>query len=196
MRQTGKMSSNKEDLTLSEAPDPQQLDRIKTQIDLVLLALESIANVSPDSLLRAARELSLTTVGEERISLWRLRQSNPWRNSDEQKTLDVEEARSLVLIICHLAKHHQELIRRAVSLLEQMTAQNQDAHQTALLGDYLNSFANVYQRMPLEKATLEGIDQLALKLLVDLLFYSAVNGHQRLWHVLLAPAASLDSQSS
>ena len=195
MRQTGKMSSNKEDLTLSEAPDPQQLDRIKTQIDLVLLALESIAGISPDSLLRAARELNLT-IGEERINLWRLRQSNPWRNSEEQKTLDVEEARSLVLIICHLAKHHQELIRRAVSLLEQMTAQNQDAYQTALLGDYLNSFANVYQQMPLEKTTLEGIDQLAFKLLVDLLFYSAVNGHQRLWQVLLAPAASLDSQSS
>ena len=196
MRQTGKMSSNKEDLTLSEAPDPQQLDRMKTQLDLVLLALESIASISPDSLLRAARELNLTTVGEERISLWRLRQSNPWRNSDEQKTLDIEEARSLVLIICHLAKHHQELIRRAVSLLEQMTAQNQDVHQTALLGDYLNSFANAYQRMLLEKTTLEEMDQLALKLLVDLLFYSAVNGHQRLWRVLLAPAASLDSQSS
>ena len=196
MRQTGTMSSNKEDLTLSEAPDPQQLDRIKTQLDLILLALESIAGISPDSLLRAARELNLTTVGEERISLWRLRQYNPWRNSDEQKTLDIEEARSLVLIICHLAKHHQELIRRAVSLLEQMTAQNQDAHQTALLGDYLDSFANAYQRMPLEKTTLEGIDQLAFKLLVDLLFYSAVKGHQRLWQVLLAPAASLDSQSS
>lgn len=194
MRQTVKMS-NQEDLPLSEVPDPQQLDRIKIQIDLVLLALEALAGISSDSLLRAARDLHLTSVGEDRLAMWRLRQSTPWRHADGQKTLNLEEARSLVLIICHLAKYHQELIRRAVSLLEQMTAQNQDVQQTALLGDYLDTFANIDQkRMLLEDSPPEEVEPLALKLLVDLLFYSSANGHQRLWQVLLAPSASLDSE--
>jgi hypothetical protein len=34
-----------EDLPLQREPDPTQLDNIKTQLDLVLLALESIANI-------------------------------------------------------------------------------------------------------------------------------------------------------
>ncbi|MFM7475809.1 MAG: DUF3038 domain-containing protein [Microcystis aeruginosa] len=39
---------------------------------------------------------------------------------------------------------YQELIRRAVDLLAEMTANNQKPHQTALLGDYIDVFCNTY----------------------------------------------------
>jgi endonuclease/exonuclease/phosphatase family metal-dependent hydrolase len=176
-----------EELALASQLDSTQLDNIKAQLDLVLLALEALANVGSDAILQAAATLDLTNVVADRVSLWRLRQSSPLRRGQGRKRLDVEEARALVLIICHLAKQHQELIRRAVALLEQLTEQNREPHQAALLGDFLDTFSNTYQeRMEDGESTSpEQLTNLALKLLIDLLFYSAPNGSRRLWLALL-----------
>ncbi len=175
-------------MPLGQAPDSMQLDNIKTQLDLVLLGLEALAGIGSEEMLRAAADLNLESVVSDRVGLWRLRQSNPVRKSSGgRKKLDVEEARSLVLIICHLAKQHQELIRRAVTLLEQMAEQNSEPHRAALLGDYLDKFSNTYQeRMEQgEDVSPDLLTQLALKLLIDLLFYGGPNGHRRLWLALL-----------
>ncbi|ACA99077.1 MULTISPECIES: DUF3038 domain-containing protein [Cyanophyceae] len=176
------------DLPLAQPPDGQQLENIKSHLDLVLLALESLAGLSSEAMLQAAKELNLEAVIGDRVTLWRLRQSNPLRKSSGgRKKLDVEEARSLVLIICHLARQQQDDIRRACALLEQMTEQGQEPHRAALLGDYLDNFSNTYQERMEEgeaiaSASLVG---LALKLLIDLLFYGAKNGHRRLWLALI-----------
>jgi Protein of unknown function (DUF3038) len=190
MRPTAKTVSThpqKQDLPLAAEPDSGQLDNIKAHLDLVLMALESLAGIGSEAMLQAAAELNLEEVVGDRVGLWRLRQSNPLRKSSGgRKKLDVEEARSLVLIVTHLAQQHQELIRRAVSLLEQMTEQNQPPHSTALLGDYLDAFSNTYQERMEEgdTITMDVLNQLAFKLLIDLLFYSAPNGHRRLWLAL------------
>lgn len=178
----------REDLILSQTPDAQQLDNIKAHLDLILLSLEALANISSEGILKAAQDLHLESVVADRVSLWRLRQANPLRKSSGgRKKLDVEEARSLVLIACHLAREHQELIRRAVSLLEQMTEQNKEPHRTALLGDYLDNFTNTYQERMAEFSPNQSrqLYELAFKLLIDLLFYSSENGHRRLWLALL-----------
>lgn len=179
---------NWEDLTLSSSPDPVQLDNIKAQLDLVLLALEALAGIGSEAILAAASQLNLESMVQDRVALWRLRQSNPLRKGQGgRKKLDVEEARSLVLIICHLAKQHQELIRRAVALLEQLTEEKREPSQAALLGDYIDTFTNTYSdRMDDgEEESPSVLAHLALKLLVDLLFYSAPGGHRRLWLALL-----------
>lgn len=178
-------------LPLAGQPDPSQLDNIKAQLDLVLLALEAIANIGSEAILQAATELNLAAVVADRVALWRLRQSSPLRKGQGRKRLDVEEARSLVLIICHLAKQQQELIRRAVALLEQLTEQNREPHQVALLGDYLDRFSNAYQeRMEEGENTPQTqLTQLALRLLIDLLFYSSPSGARRLWLALMDRAA-------
>jgi hypothetical protein len=179
-------------LPLAGQPDPSQLDNIKAQLDLVLLALEALANIGSEAILQAATELNLADVVADRVALWRLRQSSPLRKGQGRKRLDVEEARSLVLIICHLAKQQQELIRRAVALLEQLTEQNREPHQVALLGDYLDSFSNTYQeRMEEGENTPQAqLTQLALGLLIDLLFYSSPSGARRLWLALMDRAAN------
>lgn len=177
-----------EDLSLTQSPDAQQLDNIKTHLDLILMALEALAGIGSDAMLQAAQDLNLEAMIADRVSLWRLRQSNPLRKSSGgRKKLDVEEARSLVLVICYLAKQQQELIRRAVSLLEQVTAHNQKPHHTALLGNYLDKFSNTYQERleTSERKSPVGLSQLAFKLLIDLLFYSSANGHRRLWLALI-----------
>lgn len=180
-------SSPLEALPSFHQPDPDQLDNIKAQLDLVLLTLEALANIGSDAMLQAAIDLQVESLVADRVSLWRLRQSNPLRKGQGgRKKLDVEEARALVLITCHLAKQHQELIRRAVALLEQMAEQQREPHHAALLGDYLDKFSNTYQER-MEEATADSqvLTTLALKLLIDLLFYSAPNGARRLWLALL-----------
>lgn len=175
-------------LPLAAQPDPSQLDNIKAQLDLVLLALEALAGIGSEAMLKAATDLDLESMVADRVALWRLRQSSPLRKGQGgRKKLDVEEARALVLICCHLAKDHQELIRRAVTLLEQVTEQHREPHQVSLLGDYLDRFHNTYQeRMEDGDAVSPGtLTNLALKLLIDLLFYSAPNGPRRLWLALL-----------
>ena len=169
-------------------PDSTQLDNIKTQIDLVLLALESLAGIGSEAMLQAASALNLESKIPDRVTLWRLRQSNPLRKGEGgRKKLDIEEARSLVLIACFLAKQHQELIRRAIDLLEQAAQNDSEPHRTAMLGDYLDAFNNTYQeRMEDDhNVSTDKLTQLALKLLVDLLFYSSPGGHRRLWLALL-----------
>ena len=191
MRPTLKALSSlpqRKDLLLSQEPDIEQLDNMKSHLDLIILALEALTSIGSDAILQAASELNLESVIADRVGLWRLRQSNPFRRSSGgRKKLDIEEARSLVLIISHLAKQHQELIRRAVSLLEQMIEQNKEPHRTALLGDYLDTFSNTYEiRMgEQENISPDLLYQLAFKLLIDLFFYSSPQGHRRLWLALL-----------
>lgn len=173
-----------EDLSHTSA-EPAQLDNIKAQLDLVLLALEALAGIGSDAMLQAATQLNLESKLPDQVALWRLRQSHPLPKSEAgQKKLDVEEARALVLIICYLAKQHQELIRRAVALLEHV-AENHEPDQAALLRDYLDAFSNNYQRMEDDETSTDILSRLALKLLIDLLFYSGPSGHRRLWLALI-----------
>ncbi|MEA5514962.1 DUF3038 domain-containing protein [Nodularia sp. UHCC 0506] len=176
------------DLIKLTAPNTVQWDNIKTQLDLVLLALETLTGIGSEAMLSAAINLNLESRVPDRVALWRLRQSNPLRKGQGgRKKLDVEEARSLVLITCYLAKQHQELIRRAVGLLEQTAENKREPHQVALLGDYIDAFCNTYQERMEEddQITTDLLTHLALKLLVDLLFYSAPGGHRRLWLALI-----------
>lgn len=177
-----------DDLHQLPSPPALQWDNIKTQLDLLLLALETIAGISSDAMISAAVHLNLDSKVPDRIALWRLRQSNPIRKSQGgRKKLDVEEAQALVLIICYLSKQNQELIRRAVGSLEKITANKQKPHQVSLLGDYIDAFCNTYQeRMEEEETiTMDLLTNLALKMLVNLLFYSSNGGHRRLWLALI-----------
>ncbi len=176
-----------QNLATEPQPDAGQIDSIKAQLDLVLLALEALTGIGSEAMLQAAVELGLDHVIADRVSLWRLRQSNPLRRgTGGRKKLDVEEARSLVLISSHLAQQHQLTIRQAVELLETLTANHRPPHQAALLGDYLDNFTQIYQdRMTAESTTTEALSHLALKLLIDLLFYSSGSGPRRLWLALM-----------
>ena len=176
------------ELSLAQMPAPEQLDNIKAQLDLVLLALEALAGIGSEAMLQAVGQLNLDTKVTDRVTLWRLRQSSPLRKgSGGRKKLDVEEARSLVLISCHLAKQHQELIRRAVAILEQVSEQNRPPHTVGLLGDYIDNFSNTYQErmQEVEETSPDILTHISLKLLIDLLFYSGPGGPRRFWLALL-----------
>jgi hypothetical protein len=206
------MSSNRrevasptwEQLSFTNPPNPAQLHNIKAQLDLVLLSIEALTGIGSDAMLQAATDLNVEDIIADRVALWRLRQSSPLRKGQGRKRLDIEEARSLVLIACHLAEAHQELLRRAVYLLEQIAADGKEPHRTALLGDYLDNFSNLYQERMEDGDTVStgALADLALKLLIDVFFYSAPNGSRRLWMALIdraqlsSPRSPQPSQSS
>jgi hypothetical protein len=173
-----------DDLAIKSIPELPQLDNMKTQLDLVLIALESIGKITSDSMIQAARHLNLEDIVADRVSLWRLRQSNPQRKSSGgRKKLDVEEARALVLIASYLANQQQSQIRQALSNWEKLAQQQQSPQQDPLLADYVDSFINIYhERMENDPPiSSEVLMKASLKLLLELLFYSGPNGHKRLW---------------
>ncbi len=165
---------------------PEQLSSIKAQLDLVLMAIEALTDLGSDAVLSAAKELQLNDALSDRVGLWRLRQSSPLRKGKGRKKLDIEEARALVLVVCHLAQSYHGQIREAVAKLEALTAQNEPPHRAALLGDYLDNFNNMYcDRMAEPVPETAALTQLSLRLLIDLLFYSAPGGARQLWLALL-----------
>lgn len=176
------------DFPLANVPTSEQLNQIKIHLDLVLLGLEALTDVNPDSLVQVAQDLGLKTTIVKGWQLWQQRQSlDTESNQTFSNQITVEEARSLIVIICHLCQQNQEFIRRAATLLEQMTAQGREPLQIALLREYFDKFERLYRGNVPESQRLESpqLWKLAFKLLVDLLFYSATNGHRRLWLAML-----------
>ena len=167
-----------------------QLGSIKAQLDLVLMALEALTNLGSDAVLLAAKELQLSDLLSDRVGLWRLRQSSPLRKGQGRKKLDIEEARALVLVVCHLAREQHDRLRQAVARLEQLSASQQPPHRAAVLGDYLDSFNNLYCDRMAETPSTDRLAQLSLRLLIDLLFYSAPGGERQLWLALLDRAGN------
>lgn len=167
-----------------------QLGSIKAQLDLVLMAIEALTQIGSDAVLLAAKELKLDQTLSDRVSLWRLRQASPLRKGQGRKKLDIEEARALVLVVCQLAVSYHEKIREAVATLEQLSASNEPPHRAALLGDYLDNFNNMYcDRMAEPMPSTDTLTQLSLRLLIDLLFYSAAGGERQLWLALIDRAS-------
>ncbi|MDA0265474.1 MAG: DUF3038 domain-containing protein [Cyanobacteria bacterium] len=172
---------------LSPQPPPEQLSDIKAQLDLVLLALEALVELGSEAMLDAAKQLNLASLMGDRVSLWRLRQASPLRQGQGRKKLDVNEAKALVLVSAHLAHQHQAIIRQAISRLEALATKGEPPHRAALLGDYLDRFSNLYQERMVEEpaVAMDDLTRLALKLLVDLIFYSQTQGARHLWVALL-----------
>jgi hypothetical protein len=185
---TSLSSPHWEDLPLANHPNAQQLEQIETYLETILIALVSLGKIDASTLLNTAQNLKLEAIVTDWITLWQLPQSNPLGTLNQSRAkINLESLRAMVLIISQIAQQNQELIRRAVSLLEQRTAQNKPPQQTALLGDYLDSFHRLYQPLWANETAISAaeLSPLAFKLLIDLLFYCGANGHRRLWLALL-----------
>jgi hypothetical protein len=88
-------SSTGEDLPLAISPSNEQLENINSYLNLILVALVSLANLDSDSITQAAQELALDADTSDRLA------SHYWQ---PQSKLSLADIRSLVLLLCHLAK--------------------------------------------------------------------------------------------
>lgn len=162
--------------------------RAKTQIDLLLLAIEALDLGGAEAMLASAKELGLEDVIRGRVNLWLLRSSNPLRRFSQRQPMSQAEGKALVLITCFLARRLTVLIRQLLLGYQQLSDQSMSYDHHFRLSDYLSRFRSHFRaRMNAKRAgviaygTDEKLDELALELLTKLLFCTGTKGADRLW---------------
>lgn len=163
--------------------------RTKRHIDLILLALEALELGGSEYMLATAKELELQGIIKNRVNLWRMRCSNPWRRSYIRRPLSQEEAKALVTIAGYRARQRTVYIRQMLLALEQVREKNFPLEQHPSLSVYLERFrAHFRSRMNPRRAKVaaynasqDELNELALELLTQLLFCTGTAGVQRLW---------------
>ena len=163
--------------------------RIQQQIDLILLALEALELGASESMLATARDLGLREIVKNRIILWRLRCTNPWRCSYTRRVLTLEQAKALVIIASYRAKQLTVAIRQLLLSEQQMREKGLPVGNNFVLSEYLERFRGHFcSRMSSRRAKVsvylsseEQLNDLALSLLSQLLFCTGITGMQRFW---------------
>jgi hypothetical protein len=163
--------------------------RARIQIDLLLLALEALDLGSSEAILALTKELGLQTLIKNRVLLWRLRCSNPWRRRNQRQTLSLEEAKALVIVVCQLSRRLTVSIRQLLLAQEQLQAKSRSYDHHFRLADYLERFrahfrARMNSNRPIVAAycnSEEKLNELALTLLTQLLICTGTSGLQRCW---------------
>lgn len=165
--------------------------RARLQLDLILLAIEALDLDGSEAILIVAKELGLQNVIKNRVALWRIRSTNPFRRYSQRRPLSQAEAKALVIIACHLARRLTVLIRQLLLGYQQLSEKQLSLDHHFRLADYLERFrAHFRSRMNPRRAgvmaynTDEKLNQLALDLLEQLLFCTGTYGSQRLWSSL------------
>ncbi len=162
--------------------------RAKTQIDLLLLAIEALDLGGAEAMLASARELGLEDVVRGRVNLWLLRSSNPLRRFSQRQPMSLAEGKALVLITCFLSKRLTVLIRQLLLGYQQLNDQGLSFEHHFRLSDYLARFRSHFRaRMNANRAGVivysadEKLNELAIELLTKLLFCTGTDGANRLW---------------
>lgn len=179
---------NLPDLDLTSDGCPR---RTKMQIDLLLLAIEALDLGGSEAMLTAAQELELQSIIKGRVGLWLLRSTNPLRRYNQRRPLSLTEAKAMVLIGCYVARRLTVLIRQLLLGYQQLSEKQLSLEHHFRLSDYLSRFRTHFRsRMNPRRAgviaysTDEKLDELALRLLNQLLFCTGAYGAQRLWNSL------------
>ena len=180
-------------LILEGLPDPSVPEgvcprRARLQIDLLLLAIEALDLGGSEAILSTADDLDLRGIIKNRVILWRLRSTNPFRRYSQRRPLTLIEAKALVVITCYLARRLTVLVRQLLLAQQQLNEKQLSAEHHFRLSEYLERFrAHFRGRMNARRAGVmvygsdEKLDELALDLLAQLLFCTGTSGMQRLW---------------
>lgn len=163
--------------------------RIGQKIDLMLLAIEALQLGGSEHMLATAKELELRSIIKNRVVLWRLRCTNPWRRSYHRNYLKVDEAKALVVIAGYMSKRLTVLIRQLILAEQQLQEKGLPLENHFRLSQYLERFrAHFRSRMNPRRAKVsiylaseEQLNELALSLLGQLLFCTGTTGIQRFW---------------
>ncbi len=174
------------ELAIDECPR-----RARTQLDLLLLAIEALDLGGSEAMLAACPELALDGLVRGRVHLWLLRSTNPMRRYSQRRPMPLNEAKALVVIIANLARRLTVVIRQLLLGYQQLTDKQLSLDHHFRLADYLTRFRSHFRaRMNPRRAgviaysTDEKLNELAIQLLEQLLLCSGVLGAERLWSSL------------
>ncbi|MEO0540894.1 MAG: DUF3038 domain-containing protein [Cyanobacteria bacterium P01_A01_bin.105] len=162
--------------------------RTRTQIDLILLAIEALDLAGSEAMLVAVRDLGLQEIIPGRVELWKLRSTNPLRKNSQRRPMSLQEAKALVAIACYLARKLTVLIRQLLIAEQQLQDKDLSVSHHFRLNHYVERFRVQFQRRmnPQRAAVIayddeEKLNDLALSLLTQLIFCTGVDGENRLW---------------
>lgn len=178
---------------LDTLPDPAIHGQVcprktRTEIDLMLLAIEALELGGSEAILSLAEELDLKGIIKNRVNLWRMRASNPMRRAHSRRPLDILEAKALVVIACYIARRLTVTIRQLLTIYQQLAQKQIPLEQNLRLANYLERFrAHFKSRMNYRRSGVialnsdDKLDELAINLLGKLLFCTGTAGMQRYW---------------
>ena len=174
------------DITL---PSTSGMTRVQQHLDLLLLALEALQLGGSEYMLAIAQQLELSNIIKNRLSLWRLRCSNPWRKCYTRESLNLNQIKALTIITVESAKKFMLPIRQLLLAVQQMQDKDMPLENNFRLSQYFSRFKSHFtERMNPRRAKVsfylyapEELNQLALSLLEELLFCTGSIGKERLW---------------
>jgi hypothetical protein len=162
--------------------------RTRIQLDWMLLALEALDLNAQENTLAGLQDLQLQPMIKNRIHLWRLRNTNPLRRFSQRQPLSLSEGKALVALACYLARRQTGTIRQLLIAYDQLKSQNLSVDHHFRLAQYLERFrGHFFSRMNPNRVAIaayeapEKLDELALRLLSQVLFCTGTAGVERLW---------------
>jgi len=96
-------------------------DETPRKLDFLILVIETLQINASDSLLLKAKDIGLPDQFSSRVEFWKLRCSNPLRNTYTFTSLSNEQINSIVELISSMAENLYPLIRQLLSSKESKT---------------------------------------------------------------------------
>ena len=93
-------------------------DETPKKLDFLILVIETLQLNATDSLLLKAKDIGLSDDFSSRVQFWKMRCSNPLRNTHSLASLSSEQINSLVELISSMADNLYPLIRQLLSSKE------------------------------------------------------------------------------
>ncbi len=177
--------------TLPDFPISNQrsLNQIQQKLDLILLAIEALELGASEHMLTTLKNLQLDKIIKNRVDLWRVRCTNPWRRAYNRQSLTLDQVKVLAILVDDRAKQKVVLIRQLLLSGQQMREKGLPLETNFVLFEYLERFkAHFKSRMNRRRAKVsillseeELLADLAMSLLSQLLFCTGTSGLSRYW---------------
>ncbi len=150
------------------------------KLDFLILVIETLQLNATDSLFLKAKDIGLSDDFSNRAQFWKIRCTNPLRNTYTFKSLSSDQIESLVELISSMADNLYPLIRQLLSSKESKTL-NQERWSifTTRLKSLIRERMNI-QRSYIDSLLTEGNSEFFRELLVILSLSCGEGGANRL----------------
>jgi hypothetical protein len=161
--------------------------RTRSQLDLLMLAIEALDLTGSEAILAVAQELQLQPIIRNRVALWQLRSTNPMRRLSQRRPMNLQEAKALTVIICNLARRLTVVLRQLVVAQQQLAQGETQATPVLQLQNYQERYRSLFRSRMNPRRTINlyesdaALNDLAIAQLSRLLFCTGTSGMQRLW---------------
>ena len=155
-------------------------DDAAKKLDFLILVIETLQINATDSILLKAKDIGLSDNFSSRVNFWKMRCSNPLRNTYTFTSLSSDQINSLVVLISTMAENLYPLIRQLLSSKESISL-NQE--RWTLFTSRLKSL--IRERMNIKRAHIASLlsednDLFFRELLITLSLSCGKGGAQRL----------------